>query len=138
MFVFGGSVGNNPTTRRYEMTNRKRNNNVANNGGAWIAPKKRRAIYMRDDLRCVYCRAGIEDDIQFTLDHIVPQELGGDNSAQNLTTACKHCNTSKGSKSQRQFFTYLRDKGVDTDKIAKRIRRNIRRKLQGVKCMVRR
>lgn len=120
------------------MVGMRNNNNAANNGGKWIAPKKRRAIYLRDDLRCVYCGAGIEDGVQFTLDHIVPCELGGDNSAANLVTACKTCNSSKGSKSQRAFFAFLRDKGVDTDKIAKRIRRNLRRKLQGTKCTIRR
>ena len=120
------------------MVEQRNNKNVANGGGKWIAPKKRRAIYIRDDLRCVYCSAGIEDGVEFTLDHVVPCELGGDNSAQNLVTACKACNSSKGSKSQREFFAFLQDKGVDTYKIAKRIRRNIRRKLKGVKCMVRR
>jgi 5-methylcytosine-specific restriction endonuclease McrA len=114
------------------MTGTRNNSNAANNGGAWIAPKKRRAIYLRDDLRCVYCGTGIEDGVQFTLDHIVPCELGGDNGAANLVTACKACNSSKGSKSQRQFFAYLRDRGVDTDKIGARIRRNLRRKLKGL------
>lgn len=114
------------------MTDRKRNSNAANNGGNWIKPKKRRAIYLRDDLRCVYCEAGIEDGAQLTLDHLVPCELGGDNGAANLITACKACNSSKGSKSQRQFFAYLRDRGVDTDKVGKRIRRTVRRKLHGI------
>ena len=110
-----------------------KNGNAANNGGAWITPKKRRAIYLRDDLRCVYCEASIEDGVQFTLDHLVPCELGGNNNASNLVTCCKSCNSSKGSKSQKQFFTYLRDKGVDAEKIGKRIRRNVRRKLNGIK-----
>lgn len=115
------------------MTDRKRNSNVANNGSGWIVPKKRRAIYLRDDLRCVYCSAGIEDGVQFTLDHLVPCELGGSNDAMNLVTACKTCNTSKGSKSQKQFFAHLRDKGTDTNEIGQRIRRNVRRKLHGLK-----
>lgn len=111
---------------------RYKNTNSSNNGGGWIRPKKRRSIYIRDDLRCVYCGSGIEDGVQFTLDHLVPQELGGSHEASNLVTCCKSCNSSKGSKSQRAFFAYLRDKGVDTDKIGKRIRRNTRRKLKGL------
>lgn len=112
------------------MKHTRQNNNKANNGGKWIAPKKRQAIYIRDDLRCIYCEQGIEDGIQFNLDHLVPQELGGSNTASNLVTCCKSCNSSKGSKTLRQFFSYLRDKGVDTDKIASRIRRNTKRKLK--------
>ena len=113
------------------MKEKRNNGNVANNGGKWITPKRRRAIYLRDDLRCVYCGAGIEDGIVFNLDHLLPQELGGTNASDNLVTCCKSCNNSKGTKTIRQFFAYLRDKGVDTDKIGKRIRRNIKRKLKG-------
>ena len=105
------------------------NGNCANNGGKWIAPDKRKAIYLRDNLRCVYCDSGIEDEIVFTLDHIVPQELGGDNTAKNLVTCCKACNSKKGSKTTRQFFQYLRGNGVDTSKISCRIQRNVKRKL---------
>jgi 5-methylcytosine-specific restriction endonuclease McrA len=106
------------------------NGNVANNGGNWIRKNRRKAIYLRDDLKCVYCGKGIEDGIVFTLDHLISQEYGGDHSSSNLVTCCKSCNSVKGKKTQRQFFAYLRDQGVDTDRIAKRIRRNIRRKLQ--------
>ena len=80
-------------------------------------------------MACVYCEKGIEDGIQFTLDHVVPQDLGGSNETKNLVTACKTCNSAKGSKSTRQFFAYLAKKGVDTAGISKRIQRNVRRKL---------
>ena len=105
--------------------------NVANNGSKWIATKKRRAIYKRDDLQCVYCGNGPEDSI-LTLDHLVPQELGGTSQASNLVTCCKSCNSMKGSKTIRQFFIYLRDRKVDTDLIAARIRRNTKRTLKGI------
>jgi len=32
-----------------------------------------------------------------TVDHIVPVALGGDNTAENLTTACRDCNSGKSS-----------------------------------------
>ena len=105
--------------------------NVANNGGKWIRTNKRHAIYKRDDLTCVYCGNSVEDQVM-TLDHVVPQELGGDNSASNLVTCCKTCNCMKGSKTIRQFFVYLRDRGIDTDHIGSRIRRNTKRKLKGL------
>ena len=107
------------------------NTNQANYGGKWITPKRRRAVYMRDDLRCVYCDKGIEDGIVFTLDHLLPQELGGTNATTNLVTCCKTCNSAKGIRTVRQFFVYLRDNGVNTDKIGNRVRRNLRRKLKG-------
>jgi len=112
-------------------THKKANGNVANGGGKWITPIRRRAIYLRDNLSCTYCGAGIEDGIIFTLDHLVPQELGGTNGSKNLVTCCKSCNSSKGSKTIRQFFAWLRDSGIDTSKIASRIRRNTARKLKG-------
>lgn len=42
---------------------------------------------------CCYCGAPMEH-----IDHIIPLALCGDNSWENLTAACGHCNTSKGSK----------------------------------------
>lgn len=48
----------------------------------------------RDGHRCVYCGA-VED---LTLDHVVPLSRGGANDVSNLTTACRPCNSSKGSK----------------------------------------
>lgn len=109
------------------------NGNVANNGGKWIRSHKRKAIYIRDNLKCVYCNSGIEEGIIFTLDHLISQQYGGSNSARNLVTCCKTCNSAKGKKTQRRFFVWLRDQGVNTDLIAKRIRRNIRRQLPGLK-----
>lgn len=105
--------------------------NVANNGGKWIRQKKRHAIYKRDNLKCVYCGNGPEDEI-LTLDHLQPQELGGENEVKNLVTCCKTCNCMKGAKTLRQFFAYLRDRGVDMDSIGNRIRRNTKRKLKGI------
>jgi len=106
--------------------------NVANNGGKWIRKEKRRAIYLRDGLRCTYCGKGIEDEIQLTLDHVLPQELGGSNSEKNLVTACKCCNSAKGSKSIGKFFKYLEARGVEIQEIKKRIRRQTSRKLRKV------
>lgn len=104
--------------------------NAADKGGKWIRKEKRRAIYLRDGLRCSYCGRGIEDDIQLTLDHLLPQELGGSNSAENLVTACKSCNSAKGSKSLGKFIVYLENRGVRTEEIRPRIRKQIRRKLK--------
>ena len=106
--------------------------NNANNGSKWITKKRRWAIYQRDDYKCVYCGASIdESDQPFTLDHLTPQELGGTNASKNLVTCCKTCNCSKGSKSIRSFFSWLRERNIDTQEIKKTIQRNIRRQLKG-------
>lgn len=51
----------------------------------------RQSVYEADDFVCVYCGAG--DDL--SLDHIVPQVNGGDDSFENLVTCCRSCNTRK-------------------------------------------
>jgi 5-methylcytosine-specific restriction endonuclease McrA len=96
--------------------------NCAASGGKWIRPNKRMAIYVRDGLRCVYCGQNVENTA-LTLDHVVPQWLGGTNDAANLVTACRCCNSSKGTLSIRGFMAFLRAKGVDTAAIPRRIRR---------------
>ena len=73
------------------------------NGMNWIRQEKRLAIYMRDGLACVYCGAGLEEDVQLTLDHYTPVSRGGNNDARNLVTACKTCNSARGKRTVRSF-----------------------------------
>ncbi|MFJ3973425.1 HNH endonuclease [Streptomyces parvus] len=56
-----------------------------------ISDALRRFIYERDGYRCIRC--GDADDL--TLDHVHPWVLGGSNSADNLQTLCRTCNSSK-------------------------------------------
>lgn len=65
----------------------------------WIRPEKRKAIYLRDGLECVYCG----DSDRLTLDHICPRVKGGNNGARNLVTACLSCNSSRQDRSVREF-----------------------------------
>lgn len=102
----------------------------AKKGSKWIRPEKRQAIYNRDERRCVYCDL---QSYKLTLDHLVPPALGGTNESRNLVTACVACNSAKQQKTTRQFLRALREKGVETEEIAKRIRRNLRRKLRNYK-----
>lgn len=51
-------------------------------------------IFERDGFACTYC--GIDESLH--CDHVVPKSKGGDESPNNLTTACKSCNLSKGDK----------------------------------------
>ena len=53
----------------------------------------RRDIMRRDKYRCQYCGATIDD---LTTDHVLPRSLGGEESWENLVTACMKCNNRKG------------------------------------------
>ncbi len=124
-----GKKASKPLTRRKReviptlMRNR-------NQGMNWIRLSTRLAIYSRDGFVCAYCGAEGESLGQgLTLDHVLACELGGSNEANNLITACLSCNSAKQAKTTRQWFQTLRDRGIKTGKIAERIRRQTRRKL---------
>lgn len=75
-------------------------------GAHWIRDEKRRRIYWRDGMRCVYCGSGH----CLTLDHVVARERGGSHDAGNLLTACARCNEKRGARSLIEFaFAELAD-----------------------------
>lgn len=55
----------------------------------------RTKVFERDDYTCAYCgtRGG-----NLECDHIVPAKEGGAATLENLATACRQCNRSKGAK----------------------------------------
>jgi 5-methylcytosine-specific restriction endonuclease McrA len=56
--------------------------------------ENRTKVYERDDYKCRYC---VKQLTRFTatLDHVKPVSSGGDNSFDNLITACLNCNSRK-------------------------------------------
>ncbi|WP_025762885.1 HNH endonuclease [Dyadobacter tibetensis] len=52
----------------------------------------RHNLFKRDRNRCQYC--GTHEHL--TLDHVIPKSRGGRTSWDNLSTACKRCNSKKG------------------------------------------
>ena len=76
--------------KRTTTRNRK---HPASNGGKWIRPEKKLAIFLRDGMTCIYCGYGIVDEISLTLDHVKPCSKNGSNEPDNLLTACKSCNS---------------------------------------------
>lgn len=56
-------------------------------------------IFRRDNYRCQYCGKGSSN---LTVDHVVPQSMGGESTWKNLVTACARCNHKKGDKSLQQ------------------------------------
>ena len=52
-------------------------------------------IFLRDLFTCQYC-SSIYPKKELTLDHVIPRSKGGDSVWDNVVTACKNCNLSKG------------------------------------------
>ena len=90
---------------------------------AWIRPGRRRAIYLRDGLACVYCEASqaVTPDLELTLDHIVARSAGGGHNSTNLVTCCKTCNSSRKGLDLKVWIGAER---------AKKIRKRARRPLE--------
>jgi len=73
--------------------------------GVFMAKSKRKSIpksirfevFKRDLFTCQYCGKKAPDVI-LEIDHIVPVSKGGDNSIENLVSACKDCNSGKSNK----------------------------------------
>lgn len=56
-------------------------------------------IWKRDNYICIYCRKKCtREDV--TVEHIITRQSGGTNSPDNLATACKRCNHTRGRKTQ--------------------------------------
>ena len=60
-------------------------------------------IYERDNYHCTYCGKQLTR-FTATLDHITPVSEGGDNSADNLKTACLQCNSRKTARPLGDFL----------------------------------
>ena len=68
----------------------------------WVSPKNRglprslrEAVYKRDNGICKYCSMAVAW-FELTVDHIEPVCMGGSNELDNLTVACRSCNSRKG------------------------------------------
>jgi len=86
----------------------------------WIRPDKRLALYMRDGFECCYCGVDMAEWGRFdvTLDHIRPHCKGGNNTAHNLVTCCRSCNSSR---QETPVATFARRKGLNPSTIWGRI-----------------
>ena len=70
----------------------------------------KRAIFERDNYRCVVCNLGREDGVSLTADHKKPKSKGGDNTLENGQTLCSKHNLMKKDYSQteagKRFFIH--------------------------------
>lgn len=60
-------------------------------------PENRTRVFERDGYRCWNCDKQLTR-FTATLDHLQPVSEGGDNSLDNLRTACLHCNSRRGNR----------------------------------------
>lgn len=56
-------------------------------------------VMKRDSYTCQYCG---NHHTKMTLDHVVPRDLGGGDSWENLVCACDACNSRKGNRTPQQ------------------------------------
>ncbi|MBF2077967.1 MAG: HNH endonuclease [Synechococcales cyanobacterium T60_A2020_003] len=68
-------------------------------------PLTRRNILHRDGHSCQYCGYSGDD---LTLDHVVPRSRGGNDTWENIVTACVRCNVKKGNRTPREANMLLR------------------------------
>jgi 5-methylcytosine-specific restriction endonuclease McrA len=66
----------------------------------------RREIFRRDHHTCQYCSS----TKHLTIDHVLPKAKGGLNAWENLVTACKKCNSTKGNRLLHETGMTLRTK----------------------------
>ena len=59
----------------------------------------RKNILRRDGFKCAYCG---RSDIPLTVDHVIPRARGGDDTWENLVTACTICNNKKGDRTPEE------------------------------------
>ncbi|GAB4131003.1 MAG: HNH endonuclease [Ignavibacteriales bacterium] len=67
----------------------------------------RKNILRRDKHICAYCGRG---DLPLTIDHIIPKSMGGEDTWENLITACLPCNNKKGNRTPQQAGMILHSK----------------------------
>jgi 5-methylcytosine-specific restriction endonuclease McrA len=59
-------------------------------------------VWKADGLHCLYCRRSM-GEVQLTIDHWIPLEMGGANDTSNYLSACRRCNKDKGSMDPREW-----------------------------------
>ena len=69
-------------------------------------PEKRNQLFERDNWTCFFCGEKVNAK-NATLDHYIPQHMGGNHSKENLKTACLICNSIKSGKTYEEAAPLL-------------------------------
>ena len=86
----------------------KRNN--IESGAKPLTNKIRESVFEKDSWRCHYCdkkTVRVRGKLQATVDHIVPVSDGGSDDLENLVTACRSCNSKKGTTDYAQYMASI-------------------------------
>ena len=75
----------------------------------------RKNILRRDGHRCQYCG---RTDAGLTVDHVIPKAKKGEDSWENLVTACVDCNNRKGDRSPEESHMKLMRKPMKPNHVA--------------------
>lgn len=60
-------------------------------------------VYRRDNVKCRYCGA---DNVPLTVDHLVLWEVGGPSTVENLVSACRKCNKTRGNTPYEEWLQH--------------------------------
>jgi len=69
----------------------------------------RKNVFRRDNFQCQYCGSA---ERQLTIDHMIPRSQGGEDSWENLVTACGPCNSRKGNRTPQEAGMHLLKKPI--------------------------
>lgn len=73
-----------------------------------VKANQRQRVYARDGYKCLYCGFCLRGLPSLsTVDHIIPQSLGGSHADDNLRTACKGCNSTKRDRSEQWLRLFM-------------------------------
>ena len=67
-----------------------------------ISGQVQQQVWARDNFQCMFCKRKM-GEVQLSVDHWIPLELGGDNDTSNYLSACRGCNKKKGMMHPKDF-----------------------------------
>lgn len=66
----------------------------------------RENLFERDNYRCQYCGEPFKAD-ELNMDHVIPRDMGGRTSWENIVTSCIKCNSRKANRLPHQASMHL-------------------------------
>lgn len=81
-----------------------------------FSPDIKKAIFKRDNYRCVVCNKGRDEGVEICVDHIKPKDKGGTNTINNGQTLCTQHNLLKKNYTQteagKRYFSKMYEAAI--------------------------